>query len=500
MKPAVSATWRLTSLFGDLGAELRGADVAVEGLALDSREVEAGECFLALKGSHQLGARFVPQALMRGASAIALEPDEDLQTGNVPRVLVPDLRAKVGVLAGRLFGNPSHVLEVVAVTGTNGKTTVAHLCAQAFSRLQGPCGYIGTLGMGLPDQLVASGMTTPDPLHLQAEFARMRDAGLRAVAIEASSHALAQSRLNGTRIHTAVFTGLGHDHLDYHHDQAAYLAAKRLLFIHPGLRHAVVNLDDPVAGEIINALAPGVERWGFSLKGDGHSEWVEDARHLHLLAADYQRDHSRLEVGVGRARAQIQTRLTGDFNAENQLACLAVLLAHGVGLDRAAAALGTVHPVEGRMERLGGEGRPDIFIDFAHSPDSLERVLRVLRGFHPRRLICVFGCGGDRDRSKRAPMGRIAASLADQVFLTSDNPRSESPAAIARDILSGVEQSANINVIDDRRQAILSALVAAGPEDIVLVAGKGHEKTQEIAGVKSPSSDRAIVLQWLQAS
>ncbi|MBM4227414.1 MAG: UDP-N-acetylmuramoyl-L-alanyl-D-glutamate--2,6-diaminopimelate ligase [Gammaproteobacteria bacterium] len=500
MKPAVSAHWRLSTLFDDLGAELHGADVAVEGLALDSREVEAGECFLALKGSQQRGAHFVPQALRRGASAIALEPDEDLQTGSVPRVLVPDLRAKVGVLAGRLFGNPSHALEVVAVTGTNGKTTVAHLCAQAFGHLLGPCGYIGTLGMGLPEQLTASGMTTPDPLPLQAEFARMRDAGIRAVVIEASSHALAQSRLNGTRILTAVFTGLGHDHLDYHADQAAYLAAKRLLFTHPGLGHAVANLDDPVAGDMLGAVAAGVERWGFSLGGDAAGEWVEESRHLRLWAADYQRDHSLLEVGVGQARVQIRTHLTGDFNAQNLLACLAVLLAHGVGLDKAATALASVHPVEGRMERLGGRGRPDIFIDFAHSPDSLERVLRVLRGFHPRRLICVFGCGGDRDRSKRAPMGRIATSLADQVFLTSDNPRSETPAAIAQDVLSGVEQSTPVSVIDDRTQAILSALGAAGAEDIVLVAGKGHEKTQEIAGVKYPCSDRAIVQQWLQAS
>lgn len=498
MKPAVRATWRLSTLFGDLGAEFHGADVPVEGLTLDSREVEAGECFIALKGASNRGTHFVPQALTRGAAAIALEPEEDLETVNVPRVLVPDLRAKVGLLAARLFDHPSRELDVVAITGTNGKTTVAHICAQALGQLHGPCGYIGTLGMGTPGQLRESGMTTPDALHLQAEFARMRDNGIRAVAIEASSHALAQCRLNGTRIRTAVFTGLGHDHLDYHRDHAAYLAAKRMLFTHPGLQQAVFNLDDPVAGTMIEALAPEVERWGFSLQAEASGGLISDARYLRLLHADYQRDCSRLEVCLGQARVSVESRLTGDFNAQNLMACLAVLLAHGIGLEAAAAAVGRVAPVEGRMERLGGRGRPDVFIDFAHSPDSLERVLRVLRGFHPHRLICVFGCGGDRDRSKRAPMGRIATTLADLVFLTSDNPRSESPAAIARDILAGAEQPERVAVIDDRRQAIVRALDTAEPEDIVLIAGKGHEKTQESAGVKLPCSDQAIVMQWLE--
>ncbi len=498
MKPAVRAPWKLSTLFGDLDAELHGVDVSVEGLALDSREVEAGECFIALKGTAHRGTHFVPQALMRGATAIALEPEEDLEVLSVPRVLVPDLRAKVGLLAARLFGQPSRGLDVVAITGTNGKTTVAHLCAQALAQLRGPCGYIGTLGMGTPGRLRESGMTTPDALHLQAEFARMRDAGMRAVAIEASSHALAQYRLNGTRIRTAVFTGLGHDHLDYHRDHATYLAAKRSLFTHLGLQQAVFNLDDPAASKMIEALAPEVERWGFSLQSDASNVLVSDARHLHLQRADYQRDRSRLEVCLGEARVVVESRLTGDFNAQNLMACLAVLLAHGVDLEAAAAALGRVEPVEGRMERLGGQGRPDVFIDFAHSPDSLERVLQVLRRFHPHRLICVFGCGGDRDRSKRAPMGRIAASLADLVFLTSDNPRSESPTAIASDILAGVEQPERVVVIDDRRQAIVRALDTAGPEDIVLIAGKGHEKTQESAGIKSPCSDQSIVMQWLE--
>jgi UDP-N-acetylmuramoyl-L-alanyl-D-glutamate--2,6-diaminopimelate ligase len=486
----------LAAIFAGLEAELPVPDLAVQGLAIDSRRVTGGECFFALGGARAHGLSFVAQAIQNGAVAVGVDSAEPPPVVPVPLIRVPRLREKVGLVAAKFYGEPSTKLRVVAVTGTNGKTTVAHLCAQALTTLGQHCGYIGTLGEGDLNALQPTGLTTPDPIRLQADFANMLADGKVAVAIEASSHALAQFRLAGTQIATAVFTGLSHDHLDYHANTQAYFDAKRALFVQPGLRHAVLNADDPLASEIADVLPGDISLTTFSLRNKARRRAQEMRIVLHR--AEYLPQQSLLEIDTPQGTANIRSRLVGDINAQNLLAALGVLLSFEIPLAAAAAALAQATPVCGRLERFGGcAGLPLIYIDYAHSPDSLERVLKILRAFRPARLICVFGCGGDRDRGKRPLMGQIAAQFADLVIVTTDNPRSERPDSIAREIMAGARDTARFTPIEDRAQAIVAALAGATAEDIVLIAGKGHETTQEITGQRIAQSDQAIVEKWL---
>lgn len=481
-----------------LGLDAPRVDAVIGGLTTDSRQVRTGDCFCALSGTQAQGAAFVSDAIARGAVAILVDSRQPAPVLPVPVVPIPHLRERLGIIAAHLFGNPSRHLSVAAITGTNGKTTVAHLCAQALSALGTPCGYIGTLGAGALEDLQPTGLTTPDPLRLQAEMARMLARGITAMAVEASSHALAQSRLAGTAIETAVFTGLGHDHLDYHGDHRAYLAAKKRLFEHPGLRHAVLNADDEATADLVQTLHEDVSLTSFSLHGRALKVPRESS--LQVRDAVYTAQGSALTVLADGREAKIRSQLIGDINAQNLLAVLGILLSRDVPLDDAARVLAQVVPVCGRLERFGGQrGQPLVFVDYAHSPDSLARVLQILQAFAPPRLVCVFGCGGDRDRSKRPLMGRIAAHYADDVIVTTDNPRSEDPDAIAQEILgaNGADAS-RCTVIHDRTLAIETALATAGPGTIVLVAGKGHETEQETAGRRSPQSDQATVRSWLE--
>lgn len=503
MSPAHSATTTparkpLSALFEGFARARQGQDVVPEGLSLDSRKVQAGDCFFALRGQHHQASAFVPEALRRGAIAIALDDGDAMPDAGVAAVQVPDLRRKLGLVAARFYAEPSTSLRVTAVTGTNGKTTVAHLCTEALGLLGEKAGYIGTLGMGPLAALEATGMTTPDPITLQAGLARLRDSGNGAVVLEASSHALAQDRLAGTRVQTAVFTGLGHDHLDYHPDLEHYRASKARLFRHPGLAWAVLNADDPATRTMVEALAPGVRRIFFSRRG--HAPALREGDQLIALrAAEYSAHGSLLEIEMAAGELRVRSRLLGDFNAENLLATLGVLLTHDHDPLALEACLEQLHPVKGRLETFGTEITPRIVVDFAHSPDSLERVLSVLRGFAPRRLICVFGCGGDRDRSKRPLMGAVAGRLADEIILTNDNPRSENPALIAAAIRAGIPATVSARFVPDRAEAIGLALSRAQVGDIVLVAGKGHECTQEIAGEHHPFSDQAHISAWLES-
>ncbi len=486
----------LASIFAGLGAELPVPGLAVRGLAIDSRQITGGECFFALRGARENGLSFVAQAIQNGAVAVGIDSAEQSPVVPVPVIRVPRLREKLGMVAAKFYGEPSAKLRVIAVTGTNGKTTVAHLCAQALTTLGQHCGYLGTLGTGDLNSLQPSGLTTPDPIRLQADFATLLADGKVAVALEASSHALAQFRLAGTQITTAVFTGLSHDHLDYHASPQAYFEAKRSLFAQPGLRHAVLSADDSRASEIADVLPSEISLTTFSLQNKTHPR----AREMRLVLshAEYTPQHSLLEIDTPQGRASIRSRLVGDINAQNLLAALGVLLSFEVPLAAAATALAQAMPVCGRLERHGGSaGMPLIFIDYAHSPDSLERVLRILRGFKPARLICIFGCGGERDRAKRPLMGQVAAEYADLTIVTTDNPRNEQPASIAREIMAGVNDTSCCTAIADRAQAIETALADAAPGDIVLIAGKGHETTQEIAGQRFAQSDQAIVQKWL---
>ena len=488
----------LSTLFEGFAHARQGPDVVPRGLSLDSRKVQTGDCFFALRGQHHQASTFVPEALRRGAVAIALDDSDEMPAAGIAAVQVPDLRRKLGLIASRFHAEPSQALRVTAVTGTNGKTTVAHLCTEACGLLGERAAYIGTLGIGPLGALETTGMTTPDPLTLQAGLAKLRDSGHGTVVLEASSHALAQDRLAGTRVQTAVFTGLGHDHLDYHPDLAHYRASKARLFRHPGLAWAVLNADDPATATMVDALAPTVRRIFFSRRA--HAPALRTGDHLITLRdAEYSAQGSHLRITVGGRELRVRSRLLGDFNAENLLATLGVLLAQGYDPASLSVCLEQLQPVKGRLETFGTDTSPRIVVDFAHSPDSLERVLAVLRGFAPRRLICVFGCGGDRDRSKRPLMGAIAGRFADDIILTNDNPRSEDPALIAGMIRAGIPATVSAAFVPNRAEAIDAALSRAEAGDIVLVAGKGHESTQEVAGQHHPFSDQAHILAWLES-
>ena len=473
----------------DIGAQ----DPVITGLALDSRKVRPGDCFFACGGTREHGNKYALDAVMRGAAAVITDCDARISL-SVPSLALSPLVPRVGAIAARFFGEPSNDLVTIAVTGTNGKTTVAHLCAQALNALGKRCAYVGTLGCGDLSSLASSnGITTPDPITLQAELRRFVNERFDYVAMEASSHALDQARLAGTALDIAIFTGLGHDHLDYHASLDAYAEAKCKLFTHPGLTHAVLNVDDALSAKIIEELAPTTTLWTFSLKPS-----TSRPRLLALRNLSYANRITTLEVDLDGQTLVVKTQLVGEFNVQNVLATLGALLAAEIPLADACRGIATARPVIGRLESFGGGiETPKIYVDYAHSPDSLARVLKVLRPFAAGRLICVFGCGGNRDTSKRPMMGAIAERLADIIIITDDNPRDESPQAIAAQILSGMTQPHLARVVHARADAIHLALSEASTDDVVLIAGKGHEDTQEVAGIKSEFSDQQVVREWL---
>lgn len=474
--------------------ELPEGGPEVTGLALDSREVRPGDLFFALTGSATDGRRFVDDALARGARAVVEEAlvAAVAERAGVPIVGVPDLQRRVGLVADRFFGHPSADLWVAGVTGTNGKTTVSHLIAQALTThgapLGGePCGVLGTLGYGVFGELHPGRHTTPDAITVHRLLADFRGRGVRHVAMEVSSHALDQGRVSGVAFDVAVFTNLTRDHLDYHGDLKTYGEAKLRLFELQGLGAAVVNLDDPFSASILGRLAPGAESLGYSLRDEPRAR--VRARSLEIGPQGV-----RMEVVTPVGEGVLASPLLGRFNAGNLLAALGALVTLPVPLPRLLEGLGQARPVAGRMERHGGQGgQPLVVIDYAHTPDALQSVLATLREQTRGRLTCVFGCGGERDRGKRPEMGAVAERLADEVIVTDDNPRREDGAVIVADILAGMAWPDRARVQRDRERAIALALAEAGSEDVVLVAGKGHEDYQEVNGVRRPYSDQAVV-------
>lgn len=493
MAAPVQNGYRLRTLLDGYADVPPGADCDISGLCLDSRNVRPGDCFIALRGAAQHGASYVHDALAAGAVAVLVDAADDALRASVPVIAVRDLRAVVGLIANRYYGEPSGRLDLVAVTGTNGKTTVAHLIADALARVHGAAGYAGTLGLGRLGALTSTPNTTPDPITLHAFFAQLRDSGCRGAAIEVSSHGIAQHRIAGCAIDVAVFTNLSHDHLDYHESLAAYAATKKSLFRHPGLRHAVINVDDPIGREIVNEVAGTLAVSTFSLHSGAEAAF-------RLVTCTFSAAGSELAIATPQGEVRVRTRLPGEFNQQNLLAALAALAAIGIPLPDAAVALSNAAEVSGRMQRIvsGERAEPLVVVDYAHTPDSLARAIAALRVQTHGELICVFGCGGDRDRSKRAPMGRAAASGADRVIVTSDNPRGEPAAAIIDDILNGIDPAANVTVIEDRAAAIRHAITGAAVDDVVLIAGKGHEATQDVNGQRQAFSDPAHALAALQ--
>lgn len=466
------------------------ADLDISGLCLDSRQVQAGDAFIALNGAIQHGIHHAQQAIDKGAVAVIYDPvGADAQTAqalSVASFAIADLAQKLGEMAAKFYGNPSQILDVIGVTGTNGKTTCSQLIAQALPA----CGVIGTLGWGDVGNLQATANTTPDALAVQQMLYEFVKQGKRTAAMEVSSHGLQQGRVNAVAFKGAVFTNLSRDHLDYHGSMADYLQAKLALFRTPGLQFAVVNLDDPSSAAVLKTLPANLRCWTYSATGRrGSAKEAVSAEQVKHSAAGIEFDAIWREQ-----RCRATTPLVGGFNLDNVLAVLCVLLATGSEFDAAVAQLAELTAIAGRMEKFGGNGKPTVFVDYAHSPDALEKVLKAVKGANQLRV--VFGCGGDRDKGKRPEMGRIAETWAEQVIVTDDNPRSEASAAIIDDILSGCH-SQKITVINDRATAINTVIRQANPDDCVVIAGKGHEDYQEIGGVKQPFSDSAVVRQAL---
>ena len=482
-------------LLGELLPELEGlaAELAVTGLVQDSREVRPGDAFVAIAGFGAHGLHFAEAAKAAGAAAVLYEPPapDDLPAP-ADAIPVPGLRARLGALADTFHGHPSAAMTTVGVTGTNGKTSTVQLLAQAWTLRGQKAGTLGTLGAGIWPKAVPTGFTTPLVLRLHALLAELRDEGASAVAMEVSSHALDQGRVDGVHFDVAVFTNLTRDHLDYHGDMARYGAAKAKLFDWPGLRAAAVNLDDAFGRELYARVRGKVRAFGFSSRGAaGASVRAED------LVLDADGIGFLLHAG-GQAHP-VRSPLLGRFNVDNLLAVATTLHALGMAPALIAQTLSQLLPVDGRMQRLGGDGRPLVVVDYAHTPDALEQALASLRGHTAGRLWCVFGCGGERDAGKRPQMAAIAERLADVVIVTDDNPRGEDGDAIVADIVAGFARPQAVQVQRDRAAAIAQAVAGAGVDDVVLIAGKGHEPYQEIAGVRHPFDDVQVARAALEA-
>jgi UDP-N-acetylmuramoyl-L-alanyl-D-glutamate--2,6-diaminopimelate ligase len=474
----------LQTLFKGLVTDPPARDVV--DITLDSRTAVPDGLFIACRGTRQHGLDFVGDALRAGVGAVAWEPAGALRAPALPPgvagVAVPRLRDQLGEVANRFFARPSEALSVTGITGTNGKTTTAWLAMQAIARLGGRAGYVGTLGHGLDGRLRAAALTTPDCISFHRQLRELADDGATHVIAEVSSHALDQERVAGVRFATVAFTNLTRDHLDYHPDLAAYGAAKARLFT-PGAGTAVINLDDAFGRELAAHLPAGTRLLGVTLAG---------ASSATLTGALVSLGAGGLVLDLHSAgeSARLESPLWGRFNAENLLVAAGILVGSGWPLARVADALGRCTAPPGRMERVPGTpAQPAVLVDFAHTPDALRKALAAVREHCAGEVWCVFGCGGDRDRGKRAPMGEAAVAGADRVIVTDDNPRTEDPQQIIADILAGAPTLDRLQVVPDRAAAIGRAIRLARPGDAVLIAGKGHETEQVTGQARRPFSD-----------
>jgi len=475
----------------------------VRDLTLDSREVRPGSLFFALPGRTVHGLKFAAEAAARGASVVLWEPSAEVSPPKLPATVfaaaIPGLKGLVGRIADRFFKWPSSQLRITGITGTNGKTTCAYLLAQCLERLGSQAAYMGTIGWGRIASLEQPTLTTPDVVTLHRELAALRASGVREVAMEVSSQALDQDRVAGVRLHSAAFTNLSRDHLDYHETMAAYGAAKARLFDAPDLKHIIVNVGDAFGREFAQNYAGRVPLTAVWI-GAGDSGWLaERALRATQVTLDVHGVSMQLDGSFGKAA--VATRLLGRFNAENALVVIACLLSLDAPLAEAARVLAECVPPPGRMEVVepAAGGKPMAVVDYAHTPDALAQALGALRGHCKGALWCVFGCGGDRDPGKRSIMGAVADELADRIIVTDDNPRSENPQAITRAIVSGIKSRA-VRVIHDRGEAIGTAIKEAEASDVVLIAGKGHEDYQIYGETRRSFSDRREAQRYLGAA
>jgi UDP-N-acetylmuramoyl-L-alanyl-D-glutamate--2,6-diaminopimelate ligase len=473
---------RLAQLFSDLPDV---PEACVTGAALDSRLVSQGDLFIALAGAANDGHRHIDAAIAAGATAVATErPITDCA---IPQVVAANLRRRVSSIAGEVFDHPSASLPCIAVTGTNGKTSVAFFAASLANAIGVNAAFMGTTGWGLVDALATAELTTADPITLQQRFRTLLDAGAGLVALELSSHALAQHRADGLSIDVAVFTNLTQDHLDYHKTMAAYGMAKRRLFDFASLKHVIVNTDGRFGAQLRDDCAKKV-----ALEVVAYSP---DNLDVHASAAGL---NWTLKTPFGTAH--LMAPVFGAHNAGNISAALLALAALGYDFSALTAAVPRLMAPTGRLQLVNSAepAQPRVFVDYAHTPDALSTVLRAVRPHCSGRLLCVFGCGGDRDPGKRAAMGRAVVALADHAWLTSDNPRTEDPMAIINDVVAGLGSADSVEVTVDRRAAIAAAIAAATPEDLLVIAGKGHETYQEVGVARLPFDDVAIARELLE--
>lgn len=473
-------------------------NIDIKGIAVDSRKVNKDFVFIAIAGSIQHGLAYLQQAIKNGANAVIFENTGSekfsLDQHSIYQLGVNNLNLKLGRIAARFYCSPSLEIDVIGVTGTNGKTT----CSQFLLQILPECGVIGTLGWGEKNNLKKTVNTTPDAVDIQkilAEFVRLKK---QTAVIEVSSHGLQQGRVREVDFKGAVFTNLSRDHLDYHDSMKEYLQAKLILFKQPTLKFVVVNADDPVSNNFLVVANKNAKPWAFSATANKNS--LFEKMDLEMVVAEeinFTQNGIKFNVCWRNERAGVQTKIMGDFNLENILAVITVLLALGYSLNVAADKASKLVSVKGRLEAFGGDKKPLVLVDFAHTPDALKKLLLSVKKYQQNRLWLIFGCGGNRDKGKREEMGSIAVSYADRVVITNDNPRYENPQQIVNNILAGCLIK-NVEVIQNRSQAIHAVIKKADENDCIVIAGKGHEDYQDINGVKQPYSDQEIVKQALQ--
>ncbi len=485
---------------------LMGVDVSVttdpiiKGLSQDSRQLQAGDLFFAYPGLSSDGRQFIQEAIDKGAAAILFEPDGkdsfDLTTTPIPILPIHHLMAQLGPIAARFYEYPSRYMPVVGITGTNGKTSCTHFLADSLQQLQKPCGVIGTLGNGFYGDLKPGQLTTPDAIELQQLLADFRDKQAQAVVMEVSSHRLAQQRLNGTEFSVAAFTNLTHDHLDYHGSMQAYAQAKRSFFDLPGLQQAILNADDPYAQQWLTELAEQLPIYAYSL----HKPQAAWSHIPHVTVKQFEFNQQGLQAEIDTPWGEVFIEnpfLMGQFNLSNLLLVLTLLKSLHFSLAEISQVISKLKGVKGRMQAFHASGKPLVIVDYAHTPDALQQVLRALRPHCRGELYCLFGCGGDRDQGKRPLMAEIAEREADHIILTTDNPRYEDPLKILQAIQQGFTGKKSVYSEPDRQRAIAYALAIAQPADVVVVAGKGHEDYQLIKGIKYPFDDATEVRRLL---
>lgn len=457
----------------------------VTGMGLDNRNIKPGDVFVAVKGQSGHGLEYAKAAVAAGAIGVIHDGLQALPELPVPAIKVTGLGDKLGELASRFYAAPSEQMTIAGVTGTNGKTSVAHFLAQSWQRVYGNAGMVGTLGYGPLGNLQSGERTTPDTLRLQQVLADCVKSGIEHLAMEVSSHALQQQRCQTVQFDAAIFTNLSRDHLDYHADMAGYAAAKRLLFTDYAPAFAIINHDDAYGRKWFGELNGGMQMLSFGLQEGAELR-------AQIRSVDINGMNIRMTGPWGSE--EVHTCLLGAFNASNLLAAAGTLVLLGMPWNLVLHQLELMQPVPGRMMRLGGQaGQPVVVVDYAHTPDALESALQAVRAHLDGKLVCVFGCGGNRDQGKRPQMGRAAELLADDVFVTSDNPRNESASKIIEDVVAGFERPGNATIEPDRAAAIQRAIAHCKPGDVVLVAGKGHEVWQEIGGQKIPFSDESVI-------